>query len=87
MELQQRAVEYSALFQKHDNLRPGVLERMPQFEKPSIREAGGEDEPAEPGGGVAEIVTNAAPAAVPPEAEKVRMTFRSCSFTPLCKFS
>lgn len=43
MELQQRAVEYSALFQKHDNLRPGVLERMPQFEKP-VRENNAEEE-------------------------------------------
>ena len=35
MEVQQRSVEYSALFSKHDNLRPGVLEPMPNFDKPS----------------------------------------------------
>uniref|UniRef100_H2ZPK1 AP-1 complex subunit gamma n=1 Tax=Ciona savignyi TaxID=51511 RepID=H2ZPK1_CIOSA len=33
MEVQQRSVEYNVLFNKHDNLRPGVLEHMPQFEK------------------------------------------------------
>ena len=47
MELQQRAVEYSALFQKHDNLRPGVLERMPQFEKP-VRENNATEEEEQP---------------------------------------
>lgn len=49
MELQQRAVEYSALFTKHDNLRPGVLERMPQFERPSKQESGDDviDQPNE----------------------------------------
>lgn len=29
MELQQRAVEYSAIFSKHDGMRGGLLERMP----------------------------------------------------------
>ena len=43
MELQQRAVEYSTLFIKHDNLRPGVLERMPQFEKPIKHDNDDED--------------------------------------------
>jgi len=57
MELQQRAVEYSALFQKHDNLRPGVLERMPQFEKPTIRESGAEE--------VDEQITNKTESSVP----------------------
>merc|ERR1711962_1610785 len=36
LELQQRSVEFSALFDKHDNLRPGVLEKMPLFEKSVI---------------------------------------------------
>jgi len=43
MEVQQRSVEYSALFTKHDNLRPGVLEPMPNFDKPSAAEDGGND--------------------------------------------
>ena len=52
MEVQQRSVEYSALFSKHDNLRPGVLEPMPNFDKPSSGEAGdggngGEEEKVE----------------------------------------
>lgn len=37
-EVQQRAVEYSAMFQKHNNLRPGVLEPMPKFEKLNLPE-------------------------------------------------
>lgn len=36
VELQQRAVEFSALFTKYDNLRPSVLERMPPI--PNKRE-------------------------------------------------
>ena len=44
MELQQRAVEYTALFLKHDNLRPGVLERMPQFEKILKSETGDQED-------------------------------------------
>ena len=52
MEVQQRSVEYSALFSKHDNLRPGVLEPMPNFDKPSSGEDGdagngGEEEKVE----------------------------------------
>lgn len=35
VELQQRAVEFSTLFSKHDNLRPSLLERMPQMENRS----------------------------------------------------
>ncbi|XP_061791844.1 AP-1 complex subunit gamma-like 2 [Nerophis lumbriciformis] len=35
VELQQRAVEYNALFQKYDHMRAAVLERMPLFEKNS----------------------------------------------------
>ena len=50
MEIQQRAVEYTALFIKHDVLRSGVLENMPQFEKPSREENGenSEDDDAKP---------------------------------------
>jgi len=33
LELQQRSVEFSSLFNKHDDKRPGILERMPLFEK------------------------------------------------------
>nr|CAB3222085.1 AP-1 complex subunit gamma-1 [Phallusia mammillata] len=40
MEVQQRSVEYTQLFVKHEALRPGVLERMPQFERPSKAENG-----------------------------------------------
>ena len=50
MEVQQRSVEYSALFAKHDNLRPGVLEPMPNFDKPSGGDhgnEGGEEEKVE----------------------------------------
>jgi len=39
MEVQQRSVEYTQLFVKHDALRPGVLEPMPQFERPSKMES------------------------------------------------
>lgn len=35
VEVQQRSVEYCSLLDKHDNLRPGVLEPMPKFEKPT----------------------------------------------------
>ena len=35
MEIQQRSVEYTVLFNKHNTLRPGLLEPMPQFEKPT----------------------------------------------------
>ncbi|CAG5113200.1 Oidioi.mRNA.OKI2018_I69.chr2.g7328.t1.cds [Oikopleura dioica] len=33
LELQQRSVEFSSLFNNHDDKRPGILERMPLFEK------------------------------------------------------
>uniref|UniRef100_A0A8C9LC54 AP-1 complex subunit gamma n=1 Tax=Pavo cristatus TaxID=9049 RepID=A0A8C9LC54_PAVCR len=33
VELQQRAVEYNALFKKYDHMRPALLERMPVMEK------------------------------------------------------
>uniref|UniRef100_A0A8C1J2E1 AP-1 complex subunit gamma n=1 Tax=Cyprinus carpio TaxID=7962 RepID=A0A8C1J2E1_CYPCA len=33
VELQQRAVEYNALFKKYDHMRPALLERMPIMEK------------------------------------------------------
>jgi AP-1 complex subunit gamma-1 len=44
MEVQQRSVEYSILFNKHNNLRPGVLEPMPQFERPPKEEDYGNEE-------------------------------------------
>ncbi|OXB65110.1 hypothetical protein ASZ78_008393 [Callipepla squamata] len=33
VEIQQRAVEYNALFKKYDHMRPALLERMPVMEK------------------------------------------------------
>lgn len=33
MELQQRSVEFQALIRDHDNMRPGLLEKMPPIEK------------------------------------------------------
>nr|XP_057924370.1 AP-1 complex subunit gamma-like 2 [Doryrhamphus excisus]XP_057924371.1 AP-1 complex subunit gamma-like 2 [Doryrhamphus excisus] len=42
VELQQRAVEYNALFQKYDHMRAAVLERMPVFEKNSPGHTDGE---------------------------------------------
>uniref|UniRef100_A0A8C5N1S7 AP-1 complex subunit gamma n=1 Tax=Leptobrachium leishanense TaxID=445787 RepID=A0A8C5N1S7_9ANUR len=33
VELQQRAVEYNALFKKYDHMRPAILEKMPMEEK------------------------------------------------------
>uniref|UniRef100_A0A8C5BLS5 AP-1 complex subunit gamma n=1 Tax=Gadus morhua TaxID=8049 RepID=A0A8C5BLS5_GADMO len=35
VELQQRAVEYNAMFKKYDHMRPALLERMPIMEKSS----------------------------------------------------
>lgn len=32
LELQQRAVEYNSIFKKHDDLRNGLFEAMPEFE-------------------------------------------------------
>uniref|UniRef100_A0A671L2S6 AP-1 complex subunit gamma n=1 Tax=Sinocyclocheilus anshuiensis TaxID=1608454 RepID=A0A671L2S6_9TELE len=50
LELQQRAVEYNALFKKYDHMRAAVLERMPIKEpdtsKPKPAEAGLLSEPA-----------------------------------------
>ena len=46
-ELQQRSVEYTALFSsKHEGMRPGLLERMPLIERSSKPEANPEDLPA-----------------------------------------
>ncbi|EDV21290.1 uncharacterized protein TRIADDRAFT_50819 [Trichoplax adhaerens] len=39
LELQQRSVEYSALFKSYDTLRPGLLERMPRIGKNDGTEA------------------------------------------------
>lgn len=40
VELQQRAVEFSALFSKYDHLRPSVLERMPPMTNRSEKRDG-----------------------------------------------
>ncbi|XP_072219207.1 AP-1 complex subunit gamma-like 2 isoform X1 [Leuresthes tenuis] len=42
VELQQRAVEYNALFKKYDHMRAAVLERMPVIEKNSPGHTNGE---------------------------------------------
>ncbi|KAF3858615.1 hypothetical protein F7725_011816 [Dissostichus mawsoni] len=42
VELQQRAVEYNALFKKYDHMRAAVLERMPVIEKNSPAHTNGE---------------------------------------------
>lgn len=42
LELQQRAVEYNALFKKYDHMRAAVLERMPVMEKNSTGQTNGE---------------------------------------------
>lgn len=42
VELQQRAVEYNALFKKYDHMRAAVLERMPVIEKNSQGHINGE---------------------------------------------
>ncbi|XP_066483242.1 AP-1 complex subunit gamma-like 2 [Tiliqua scincoides] len=44
IELQQRAVEYNALFRKYDHLRGSILEKMPLVEKTGYSEEGGEPE-------------------------------------------
>nr|XP_060635989.1 AP-1 complex subunit gamma-like 2 [Anolis sagrei ordinatus]XP_060635990.1 AP-1 complex subunit gamma-like 2 [Anolis sagrei ordinatus] len=44
IELQQRAVEYNALFRKYDHLRASVLEKMPLAEKPGDNEGESEKE-------------------------------------------
>ncbi|XP_074150399.1 AP-1 complex subunit gamma-like 2 isoform X3 [Sminthopsis crassicaudata] len=51
IELQQRAVEYNALFRKYDHMRPAILEKMPLVEHggPQEDEAGeGKEEPWNP---------------------------------------
>uniref|UniRef100_A0AAZ3S816 AP-1 complex subunit gamma n=1 Tax=Oncorhynchus tshawytscha TaxID=74940 RepID=A0AAZ3S816_ONCTS len=54
VELQQRAVEYNALFKKYDHMRPALLERMPIMEKTAsngpteIVQTNGETEPSVP---------------------------------------
>ncbi|KAL8177192.1 UNVERIFIED_CONTAM: hypothetical protein K2H54_043163 [Gekko kuhli] len=42
IELQQRAVEYNALFRKYDHLRASVLEKMPLVDKAGCSEEGSE---------------------------------------------
>ena len=65
MELQQRGVEFSQLFTRHDALRPALLERMPPME---ARASGrgltnGAAAPAVPAAGPAAAPVAAAPAA------------------------
>ncbi|XP_077166619.1 AP-1 complex subunit gamma-1 isoform X2 [Paroedura picta] len=54
VELQQRAVEYNALFKKYDHMRSALLERMPVMEKlttngpTDVTQPNGEAEPAVP---------------------------------------
>uniref|UniRef100_A0A8D0CK56 AP-1 complex subunit gamma n=1 Tax=Scleropages formosus TaxID=113540 RepID=A0A8D0CK56_SCLFO len=50
LELQQRAVEYNALFKKYDHMRAAVLERMPVIDKTSPGHSKGEmtSTPAQP---------------------------------------
>ncbi|NXX97092.1 AP1G1 protein, partial [Centropus bengalensis] len=65
VELQQRAVEYNALFKKYDHMRPALLERMPVMEKVTtngpteIVQTNGETEPAV-------LETKPPPSALPP---------------------
>ncbi|XP_061444860.1 LOW QUALITY PROTEIN: AP-1 complex subunit gamma-like 2 [Rhineura floridana] len=47
VELQQRAVEYNALFRKYDHLRASVLEKMPVVDKTGYSEEGSEQEQSE----------------------------------------
>ncbi|CAL8277815.1 unnamed protein product [Lota lota] len=47
VELQQRAVEYNALFKKYDHMRAAVLEKMPVMDRSSLGQTNGES-----GGGV-----------------------------------
>ena len=70
MELQQRAVEYSAMFVKHDALRPGVLERMPQFEKPSVRE----EKPEEDDSNLTASTTSSAPTLTPQSSDNDKVS-------------
>ncbi|XP_066578988.1 AP-1 complex subunit gamma-like 2 isoform X2 [Amia ocellicauda] len=42
VEIQQRAVEYNALFRKYDHMRAAVLERMPVMDKTSLGQPNGE---------------------------------------------
>nr|XP_060644261.1 AP-1 complex subunit gamma-1 [Anolis sagrei ordinatus] len=51
VELQQRAVEYNALFKKYDHMRPALLERMPVMEKVTTN---GPTDVTQPNGGEGE---------------------------------
>ncbi|XP_033025950.1 AP-1 complex subunit gamma-like 2 [Lacerta agilis] len=62
VELQQRAVEYNALFRKYDHLRASVLEKMPLVEKTSYNEEGSEKEQNGREGAVAPRILEVAPA-------------------------
>lgn len=47
-ELQQRGVEFGALFKKHDSMRPALLERMPVFESKTTEPITNGEVPSQP---------------------------------------
>lgn len=67
VELQQRAVEYNALFQKYDHMRAAILEKMPLVERsdPQVDE-GQKENKAGP-----QLLEAAAPAPTEPQATKL----------------
>ncbi|XP_076401135.1 AP-1 complex subunit gamma-like 2 isoform X2 [Peromyscus maniculatus bairdii] len=67
VELQQRAVEYNALFQKYDHMRAAILEKMPLVERsdPQVDE-GQKETKAGP-----QLLEAAAPAPTEPQATKL----------------
>uniref|UniRef100_A0A4W5Q2Y1 AP-1 complex subunit gamma n=1 Tax=Hucho hucho TaxID=62062 RepID=A0A4W5Q2Y1_9TELE len=66
VELQQRAVEYNALFKKYDHMRSALLERMPIMEKTAsngpteIVQTNGETEPSVPDTKLPPLITQPA---------------------------
>uniref|UniRef100_A0A8C7YF07 AP-1 complex subunit gamma n=1 Tax=Oryzias sinensis TaxID=183150 RepID=A0A8C7YF07_9TELE len=58
VELQQRAVEYNALFKKYDHMRAAVLERMPLIEKNNSGNANGEPLQQSPAAQTLPIITS-----------------------------
>uniref|UniRef100_A0A4W3JYM3 AP-1 complex subunit gamma n=1 Tax=Callorhinchus milii TaxID=7868 RepID=A0A4W3JYM3_CALMI len=65
VELQQRAIEYNALFKKYDHMRSALLERMPIMEKTTIN---GPTQVAQTNGEAEPIIleTKLAPSVLPP---------------------